>query len=297
VLRKLFSTWMARQVAQHGSVAAVVLGLVCNLLGVPLAGEQLSLLITAGSVVVYIYTQVRALWHPKAPPAALLLVGAMLLAPGHVRAEVHTVTLIPPSEKADNTPLDGGLLRTWRIQCGLGTASASVSGWVVNDEVAFPGTTKDYDFKPAGGWVCRAWVTTTYSCASMQNADGAWTFGSGGDEFGNDINVNGMDASGTARRLATVGGRTYAEAGPLNAATSWWLWGGVTMPWWSGPETAPTIGPNDAQLVPLAPPLCESPPSPDLLFTIPMNSTQKTTNAKPKGASISISRNSTTPTP
>ncbi len=297
MLRKLFSVWMARQVAQHGSVAAVVLGLVCNLLGVPLAGEQLSLLITAGSVVVYIYTQVRALWHPKAPPAPLLLVGAMLLAPGHIRAEVHTVTLIPPSEKADNTPLDGGLLRTWRIQCGLGTASASVSGWVVNDEVAFPGTTKDYDFKPAGGWVCRAWVTTTYSCASMQNADGAWTFGSGGDVFGNDINVNGMDASGTARKLATVGGRTYAEASPVGGADSWWIWGGSTMPWWSGPETAPTIGPNDATLVPLAPPLCESPPSSDLLFTIPMNSTQKTTNAKPKGASISISRNSTTPTP
>lgn len=73
IVSAIFQRLLARQVAQHGSMAAVVLGLVFNLLGIPLAGEQISLLITAFSVVVYVASQVRALWHPKVAAALIVL--------------------------------------------------------------------------------------------------------------------------------------------------------------------------------------------------------------------------------
>jgi hypothetical protein len=268
-------------------VAALALGALSSALGIPLAPEQISLLITAGSVVLYLVSQVRALWRPdKVTPAALVLVLALGLHAHGARAEIHTVTLIPPTQKEDNSSLDLTLLHSWRIQCGIGTSSSTTSSWSINDEVSFPNTTKDYDFA-SGAWICRAWVVATYSCASMQTPDGAWTFGSGGDQYGNDLLINGQDANGTAHRLVYTAGKTYAEAGD-NPAT-WWSWGGPLMPWWSGPETAPTIAASDPHLAPSDPPLCQSANTPDLLFSIPMNSTQKTSNAKPKAASLSLS--------
>lgn len=299
MFKTIFNRLIARQVAQHGSVAAVVLGLVCNLLGIPLASEQISLLITAGSVVVYLFSQARSLWHPpsSAPTVAkvlLVLLGALAFAP-HARAEVHTVTLTPPTQKTDNSPLDLANLRTWRLQCGLGASSTTVAGWIFNDEVSFPTTHKDYDFKPNGQWNCHAWVTTNYSCASMQVADGAWTFGTGGDVYGNSVLVNGNDATGTALRLVNINGVTFAESGsgltPDDATKhTWWSWGGPNQQWWTGPiKPAPTIPAGAPQLTPITPPLCMSADTADLVFTIPMNSPQKTSNANPGVPGITLS--------
>jgi hypothetical protein len=302
VLKAILRTIWNRQVAKHGSVAALALGALSSALGIPLAPEQISLLITAFSVVTYLLTQIRALWRPK--PAALaiaaLMIAGELVAAHDARAEIHTATFYPPTQKEDGSSLDLALLHSWRVQCGIGSSSTAIASWAINDEVAFPSTTRDYDFKPNGSWVCRAWVIATYSCASMQTPDGAWTFGSGGDQYGNDIDVNGGDATGTAVRLVYTAGKTYAEAGsgltPDDPAKhSWWTWGGPTMPWWSGPETAPTIAASDPQLRPSDPPMCQSANSADLVFTIPMNSTQKTSNAKPKAGSLSLSH--TPPTP
>lgn len=60
MFKKLLTAILARRLTQHASFATMAIGMLCSLLGIPLAPEQISLLITAFSIVSYIATQ---LWR------------------------------------------------------------------------------------------------------------------------------------------------------------------------------------------------------------------------------------------
>lgn len=168
IVRTIFKSLLARQVAQHGSMAAVVVGLVCQLLGIPLAGEQISLLITGFSVVVYLVTQVRALWHPSTGPAVVqiptgvkLLLAAFLVgelvAPRPALADVFVFTIAPPLTYTDNGGPDVLIPADWTvfttIDCGPGSLPAGTS-WGLYASVVSPSSTATADV-PAG-WYCSA---------------------------------------------------------------------------------------------------------------------------------------------
>lgn len=95
-----------RQVAKHGSVAALAIGALASALGIPLAPEQVSALIWAGSIVLYIVSQIRGLWRPDPKPPetvvrlptaklllAMLAIGLAFSSPRAVRAD-ENVTMI-----------------------------------------------------------------------------------------------------------------------------------------------------------------------------------------------------------
>lgn len=52
-----FVNWRAAQ--QHTSVAALAIGLVASLAGIPLPPEEINALVTAGSIVLYVWSQLR----------------------------------------------------------------------------------------------------------------------------------------------------------------------------------------------------------------------------------------------
>lgn len=90
ILRAIWS----RQVAKHGSVAALAIGALASALGIPLAPEEISLLISAGSIILYILTQLRGLWRPTptiTKVGALVLLGMLCARPA--RAD-EAVTMI-----------------------------------------------------------------------------------------------------------------------------------------------------------------------------------------------------------
>lgn len=226
----------------------------------------------------------------------VMLAGSLVTLTAH--AEFQTVTVIPPTTKVDNSPLNMAFLKSWRLQCGLGPSSPAPGGWIINDEITFPTTAKGYNFTPDGQWNCHAWVTTTYSCASLTTPDGAWTFSTTQDAYGNAILLNGSPGvNGNGLKLVYTGGKTWALADKdATNPQTWWRWDGVSG--WAGPLPAPTIAATDPQLTPITPPLCQSGDTPDLVFTIPMNSPQVASNAKPNAPSISISHaGAATPTP
>lgn len=167
MFRKLIASWLNRQVAQHGSMGAVVLGLVCNLLGVPLAGEQISLLITAGSVVLYIVSQVRALWHPPQTPTppprlmGLLLVLALLGAAPRARADSYALVVLHPTEYTDNGGPSTAIPAAWTIYTAVdcGPSAQPASDWSYVVTIASPASSATVDV-PAG-FYCAAHSTFT----------------------------------------------------------------------------------------------------------------------------------------
>jgi hypothetical protein len=220
----------------------------------------------------------------------LIALAAGLLVSMPIMAEVQTITITPPTQKVDGTPLDLTLIKSTRLQCGLGAASPAPGGWIINDEIPMPSTTKNYDFIPNGQWNCHAWVLSTYSCASMQTPDGAWTFGTDFDPLaGNEILLNGNDVSGEGVLLVNINGVTWAQAS--STPVTWWQYGATTG-WVMMP--APQIPPGAPQLTPTTAPLCQSGDTPDLVFTIPMNTPTRSTNSKPGVPGIAISKHGAT---
>jgi hypothetical protein len=107
-----------RQVAKHGSVLALAIGALASVLGVPLAPEQISAIIYAASIVMYVASQVRGLWKPETPKAdtvrlsplvkvllAAVLVGELVAA--HPARADQSITFIWPAVTTgvDDLPL------------------------------------------------------------------------------------------------------------------------------------------------------------------------------------------------
>lgn len=163
MLRVILRALWDRQVAKHGSVAALAIGAIAGVLGIPLAPEQISLLITAGSVLLYIASEVRTLWKPKGPPPVGLKLFAALVAcallgavPRAARAETHTVSWDLPTQDVNNNPLPAGSIKSTRLQCGPG--SISPVPWAVDAEILAPAASYSFDFTVNGPWNCHVWV-------------------------------------------------------------------------------------------------------------------------------------------
>jgi hypothetical protein len=60
MFKNLFNKILSRQLAQHGSFLAMAIGAVASVLGIPLAPTQISAIISAISVLTYVWSQIKA---------------------------------------------------------------------------------------------------------------------------------------------------------------------------------------------------------------------------------------------
>jgi len=175
---RIFRAIWSRQVAKHGSVAALAIGALASALGIPLAPEQISLLLTGFSVLMYVASQLRSLWRPEPPPAAKMLLAACLLgaaayaAPRAARADQVGFVWLPVTEDVAGHALAGttGAVDAYGLGCSSTEAAAKAGEFDVATGRVSPDTlSATLDLAPGVDWFCIASVHNSSGWSSPSN--------------------------------------------------------------------------------------------------------------------------------
>lgn len=252
LLKRILNALVARQIAKHGSVAALAIGAIASVLGIPLAPQEISAIITGLSVLGYVLSQVKALWAPppatKAAALALLFLGALAGAP-RAHADAVPFSWVYPTQNQDDSPLAPADIKATRLVCDGPTP--------VDVRIAAPALVYTATLVK-GSYVCRAQTIANYEC-SLESADGEWTMTT---DTPSRMLLDGKDTGGTGPTLALVNGVIYA----VGTDNAWWTWtaagGWVTVP-------QPTMATNQPQIwAPVVAGECAGLFTPDLVFKV-----------------------------